>query len=376
MPDLPDRAGLFTEFVNEVLTRASARPTGRQITPEELFTDGSDVNLIGAGGSAMAEEIIRQLGRCLADLTLDGASGEALDRWAADRYDTEVVRKTASFASVQLSFQRPNADFGPTTYAANSRVQTTGGILFELTTSVAFGENQVGPITANAQAVEAGLAGNVAANTITNFVTAPEDNTITVTNPQFAAGGDASESDAAFRERVRQAFTAQQRGTLGAIEFGALTVPGVREATAVETINGSGAPTGEVFVFVADANGQANQSLTDQVVAALEEFRSAGILVTVVGATPIFQTIIYQLQFEANVDSAIAFDQVRQVTVARVSQLNPNETLFRSLLVEAAASVDGVIVPDNAIVLPVGDVVPVAGSGQVIRTRADLITNQ
>lgn len=375
MPDFPTRTELFNIFASEVLARASTRPTGRQITPEELFTDGSDVNLIGAGGSAMAEEVVRQLGRCTADLTLDGAVGAALDRWVADRYSTELVRKAASAALVQLNFQRPNADGGAFTYAAGSRVQTEGGIQFELTTGAVFGATDVGPIVANARAVEAGLAGNVAANTITRFITAPDDNSLTVTNPVFASGGDATETDAAFRERARQFFSAQQRGTLAAIEFGALTVPGVRQATAIEALGTNGLVTGQVFLFIADANAQGNQSLVDQVLLALLEFRCGGIIVDVVAATPVFQTITYQLQFETNIDSVLAFDQVRQVTVARVGELAPNETLRRSLLFEAARSVAGVIVPDNAVVVPAGDVVPPAGSGQVIRTRADLVTN-
>ena len=375
MPELPTRTELFNIFASEVLERASARPTGRQITPEEIFTDGSDVNLIGAGGSAMAEEIIRQLTRCTADLTLDGASGPALDRWVADRYSTEIVRKTATPSLVQLAFQRPNADFGAFTYPALSRAQTEGGIQFETTTAAVFGATEVGPVVANARAVEAGLAGNVAAGTINRFITQPQDNTTTVTNPNFASGGDATETDAAFRERARQFFSAQQRGTLAAIEFGALTVPGVRQATAIETLGEGGLPTGQVFLFVADANAQANESLVAQVEQALLEFRCGGIIVTVIGATPIFQDIQYQLQFETNIDSVLAFDQVRQVTVARVGELAPEEPLLRSLLFEAARSVAGVIVPSNGVLEPVGDVIPAPGSGEVIRTTLDRVTN-
>lgn len=375
MPDLPNRTELFNIYADEVLSRAAGRPTGRQITSEEVFTAGSDVNLIGAAGSAMGEEVVRQLGRSNAARSLDGAVGDELDRWAADRYGVDVPRKGAAPALVTLSFSRPSAGAGAFTYPVGARVQTPGGVQFELTTSAPFGALATGPVTATARAVEAGPAGNVAAGTITSFVTNPADQTLTVTNPAFAAGGDETEADDVYRERVRRFFAARVRGTLPAIEFGALTVPGVRQAVAVEETTPTGALTGGVTLYIADVNAQANQTLVTAVQLALLEWRCGGIPVDVVGAVPVFQTITYQLDFEANVDTVLAFEQVRQVTVARVNQLEPNEPLHRALLFEAARSIEGVIVPADGVAVPAGDVIPTAGSGQVFRTRADLVTN-
>jgi len=372
MPDLPNRVQLFNVFADELLVRAEGRQNGRRITAQEVFTEGSDINLLGAGASAMAEEVVRQLGRGLQALTLDGAQGPELDRWCSDRYSGEVVRKTAAPALVKLQLARPNFTAGAGSYPAGSRVQTQGGIQFVTLTTGSFGATSLGPVTVEARAVNAGSSGNVPAGAIASFVTQPFDASMTVTNPSFASGGDETELDASLRARARLFFVAARRGTLGAVEFGALTVPGVRQATAEEEVDGGGWLTGRVYLYIADANGQANASLVAAVTAAVRAYRGAGLPVSTIGASPVFLPIVLQLSYSANVDSSVAFERVRTVVLGQVNQTRPNLTLYRSLISSAARSVPGVIVGDGAVVAPAGDVVP--STGQVIRTRLDLIT--
>ena len=371
MPDLPTRPELFDVFANELLTRAEAQPYAQRLSAEQIYTEGSDINLIGAGASVMAEEVMRQLGSEINDLTLDGASGEALDRWVSDRYSTEIVRKTASPSVGVLQFSRSSVAAGAVTFLAGSVVRNSGGTRFKTLADVAFGPADLGPFTANAQAVEAGTSGNVPANTITSFVTAPTDATIMVTNPAIFAGGSATETDEVFRARARLFWQQARRGTLGAIEFGALTVPGVAQATAEEQLSTLGVPNGFVNLYIADSNGQSNTSLNELVEIALLEYRAGGIVPSIVGSVPTYVAINLSLSYSSGVDSAAAFASVRSTVVARVNALAPGETLRTSLLVEAARSIDGVIVSDSAIVLPAGDVVPEAG--ELLRTRADLV---
>lgn len=375
MPDVLSRSDLFNTFAAEVLARAQARSTGRQVTAGEVFTPGSDINLIGAGGSAMGEEVIRQLVRGLRATSSSGSQGAEKDRWAADRYGSAVVRKTASAARVHVALARPTGTFGAFTYPSGSKVSTPGGIEYETQAAGVFAGASVGPITVEVRAVNAGLAGNVAANTITTKVTPSADPTMTVTNPEPAAGGDASETDAAFQARVDAYFATLARGTLAAVVFGALTVPGIRQATVIEERTESGVLTGRMYLYIADANGQANRAIAAVVELALREYRCGGIPVVVVGGIPTFVAITYSLQFETGIDTIAAFDAVRSATVARVNQTAPQATLQRSLLFEIARSVRGVIVNANAVTAPAGDVVPTPGSGQTIRTTTDLVTN-
>lgn len=372
MPDLPTRAQLFEVAADDLLTRAEIRPVGRRITAEQVYTPGSDVNILLGATSAMGEEVVRQLGGGISDLTLDGATGLALDRYIADRYSPYIVRLTASPAYVPLTLTRTSVAAGAVTQLTGSVVRTEGGVRFELREDAAFGAASLGPVEVEARAVEAGTSGNVAVGTVTSFVTAKVDSTLLVTNLEPGAGGDDSESDERLRARARAWWVNARRGTLGAIENGALTVEGVRQAYAEELLaQPANVPNGFVSVYIADANGQSNSLLNAAVELALLEYACGGIVPTVYGATPVYQQVELDLSYKATIDTTAAWSNVRAAVIAAVNSLRPGETLEISSIIEAAKGVTGVIVYDDAVVTPTGDVVPT--SGQVLRTRTDLV---
>jgi hypothetical protein len=149
----------------------------------------------------------------------------------------------------------------------------------------------------------------------------------------------------------------------------------VESATSVEILGNETPvplPTGDVLLYIADAQGRGNAQLTAAVLNALREFRAGGNPVTVISSTPRFEPIDYQIAFAAGTDTRAAANQLKALTVAAVNLLAPQETLLRSLLFALARSIPGAIVPAGAIVTPAGDVVP--NSGQVIKTRLDLVT--
>lgn len=372
MPDLPTRLDYFNIGADEVLNRAQARPADQRISPSEVFTEGSDINIVIASSSAMADEATRYLAVSQEELFFDSAEGEALERLVADRLSPEIRKKQASPAVATLSFSRTQGTFPPETFDVGRTFKTDGGVEFELTAAVSLPLGATGPITGLAQAVIAGISGNVDQNTIVIFSQLPTDVNIQVTNPQVAAGGDSTESDPRFRARAKDFFRTARRGIRAAIEFGALTVRGVRQAVAIEELDSQGIPTGRVALYIADANGQANNALVQAVLGALLEYRGCGVYVDVVASLPVFVPIRYNLRFAAGIDSTLAFAQVQNAAVAAVNSLRPNQTLEVSLLTAVARSVPGVIVLDDAVVTPVGDLVPSAG--QVIRTRPDLVT--
>ena len=368
MGDFPTRAELFQTGADELFARSEERPPGTRVSPEEVFTAGSDINMILAAASAMGEEVVARTARRFAAFFLRSAERADLDRLVSDRYSPTLARLEASAAIVDLVFTS-SAGAAAKTFDVDTRIRTPQAVEFR--TLVAGGiAAGGGVVTIRAQAVETGPAGNVLDGTITQLVSPDPD--VSVTNPEKAAGGDDIESDRRLRERARSFLANVRRGTLGAIEFGARTVPGVRLATAVENVDSNGDPTGRVSLFISDAAGAGNATLAQLVREALVEYRAAGIIVDVFAATPRFEAITYRLRFETGVDSTIAFDAVRARTLASVNALAPQKTLERALLFSSAKSIDGVIVLDDAVHVPVGDIVPAAG--EVIRTRIDLIT--
>lgn len=372
MPDLPTRADYFDIGGDEVLIRGAARPVNQRISPSEVLTEGSDINVIIASASAMAEEVTRQLALRIAALFLDSAANEDLDRLVGDRFSPTIVRKAATPAVGEVTFARSAGPLAAVVIPAGTVLRNIDGVEFETTALASLAAASTGPVTTTVRARQAGIQGNVGAGAINEFSVPSPDPNLLVANAEPTAGGDETETDARLRARARDFFRTARRGTVAAIEFGALTVPGVRQATAVEELDSLGIPTGRVALYVADALGQANAALVSAVVSALLEFRAAGVFVDVSSAIPIFTPIVFNLRFEAGVDTTAAFAQVRSSTVAAVNALRPTARLEVSLLFGAARSVPGVIVLDDAVVAPVGDLVPSAG--QVIRTRADLVT--
>lgn len=372
MADLPSRTDLFEVGAAEIASRSAARPVNQRISASEVFTEGSDINVVTASASAMGEEVVRQLCLEIAALYLDTAEGEALDRLVADRFSPTIVRKEATPAVVTLQFSRSSGALPAETFPAESRYRTANGIEFTTSLAASLPAGSYGPVTVTATCVDTGQAGNVAANTITQFNTPPADPAIVVTNPEPAAGGDDPETDARLRQRARDFYNAARRGTVAAIEFGALTVAGVRLASVTEEVDQNGDETGRVSLAISDAQGQGNAALAAAVRGALLEYRAAGVVVDVIAAVPVYQAIALRLRFRTGVDPAVAFASVQQAVLASVNSLAPGATLPVSLITAAARQVQGVIVLDDAVQTPVGDVVP--AQNEVIRTTLALIT--
>lgn len=371
---LPTREDYFQVGARTVFSRAQLRAKPTRLSPQAVFTQGTDINIIIAACSAMADEATRHLGLRIAALYLDSAEGEDLDRLVADRFSPTVARKQAAQAVVPLTFSRsiPPSSGASITYAVGRKLKTANGIQFELVEAASLALNSSGPVTVRAVASLAGEVGNVAAGAITGFVDSSADATVLVTNLEPAAGGTDVETDASLRERARSFFLAARRGILSAIEFGALTVSGIVSAVGEELIGPDGYPNGYVRLYIADKNGQANSVLAEAVRLVLRDYRGAGVPVVVVVSSPQFESVAYTVGFTTGVDQQRAIQQLKTLTVTAMSALAPNETLRTSMLMALARSVPGVVVGNGAIASPLGDIFP--DQGRTIRTTFDRVT--
>jgi uncharacterized phage protein gp47/JayE len=315
----------------------------------------SDVHLGLA--AALGEEVAR-IAVALHLRTFFGtATGEDLDKLASDHFGLARQAGAASVGSVR--FSRPTAAFGPVLIPAGTLLETADGTRFVLISEPLLTGTQ---IDAQARAEVVGEAGNIEASSIITIVSALADPSIIVTNLAEFSGGIGAESDAAFRARIVDYVRTLRRGTVLALEVGALSVAGVVAASVDESAY---PPT----VYIADVTGSANPELAEAVAAELENWRAAGVQVNVVGATVVFQNLTLSLSFYAGFDSTRSRDAVREAVVTLVNGLSIGGKLFRSQVVAAALGVDGI---QNAVVTnPAGDVVPTAN--QVIRTEPDRV---
>jgi hypothetical protein len=173
---------------------------------------------------------------------------------------------------------------------------------------------------------------------------------------------------------------------LAAIENGALTVPGVVKATAIEVLDSRGRPGRWVQLLVADrftdALVQLNttspaydaqaQTLARAVFFALANFRCGGIFVQVIVARVVLLQVRLDLTFSADVDPIETSENARAVIVNFINELNPGDSFVPEDAIVALGSVNGLIITGNEIAVPNGTVVPRAM--QVLRSNFDLVT--
>jgi len=364
--DLPSRADLQGIARDVVLTRAT------RIDPAQVDIEGSDVNLVVGISSILAGQVMNQLAYRSAALTLDGSDGEDLDRYAYDRY--QLTRKGASAALGTQRIFRASAAAGAGSIPTGTKLATLTGVAYITTTTASLGAADL-TTTATVRAVQAGKASQVSAGQISRFSAAGTlfDRTLQATNDAATAGGEDAEDDETFRNRIRAFWRSARRGILAAIEFGAMMVPGVVSAQAVEVLSPDGTAARLVQLFIADSTGVASDALAAQVRISLGDFRAGGIQVLVSPSLPQLVSVTLDLTFRANVDTATLTDQIKAAVVAFINSLPVNGPMHRAELFSVLQRFagDGLVVNDQTLVLPTGDLVP--ATGQTIRTTPALV---
>ncbi len=364
--ELPTRIDLFAIGRRYITSRA------KRLDASQVDVAGSDANLVVGAGSYMAAAVVSQQAAQVGATLLGSSEGDDLDRVIYDRYD-RLPRKGASAAVVTVTISR-EAPGSAGTVAVGAKIATLGGIEYVLTTAAVFDTSSTA-VTARAKAVLAGAAYKVRADELVKFSATPFDPALTVTNEDASAGGEDAETDAVYIERARQSWTAAARGTLGAVVFGALTVPGVVSASAEDVLDVEGLPAGAVRLYIADSRGVGNAALADAVRVALNEYRCGGVYVDIAASRPQLVSIRLSLVFRAGVDTLAVGEQVRNAVIGFVNSLGVGKPLLRNDLGSVLARFRsvGLIPTEGSIAEPIGDLYPAVG--YTIRTSSELVTS-
>lgn len=380
MPDFPTFTDLFRVARDEVLARNG------KISRDAVEREGMDVNILVAAACAAGDEVVGQVASVEASLFLDSASGTDLARLVFDRYGLVPKPASASLGTVQFSTINPTG--AAFTIPTGILLSTPDGIQFITTESVIFPNASLGPIACAVRSTLAGGNQNVKAGQINSIITqitsAPPD--LRVTNPFATAGGDEPETDDSLRDRARKFFTTVRRGTLGALEEAALSVPGVRKASAFEGVDALGRPARFVQLIVTDSFTEQfvtydvippryqvqSQLLSTIVFNALSDVRPAGVFVQVLVANVILQSFQLSLTFTAGSDVQDAALRARSAIVNYVNQLSPGDPIVINDALQVLSLVQGLALSGNNIISPVGDVV--TKPLQVLRTSLGLVS--
>lgn len=341
---------------------AIAGTPGIRLSPALVDVPGSDLNVVVGMFSVLAENVAARGAKGQRGAFAELARGSQLDQLISDRTGSRILRFGANPATVDLVLGRPTPGSStPGTFAASSVVTTASGVQFATETDAVFGGFTTTAYVA-AKALVAGVDGNVGAGEIVGFGTSPFDSHLTVTNPAPAAGGLDTEDDIPFLGRYLAFFPTLSRGTLGAIEFGAMQVPGIAVATASESLNPSNSmPAAFVQLVIGDLNGNATSDMVTAVASSLLGYRSLGIPVSVLIGQVAYQAVQWAPAFTSGTSEALAIQRLTAVTVAVAQYLPPGPgrgTLYRAKLITAAQQIPGLIISDSSLRLPAGDVVP------------------
>lgn len=325
----------------DVYLAARAEALARR--PSARIEPGTRYDMIMAGIAAAVDLLIGFDADRIKATYVDGAVGADLTILADDHFG--ITRFAAVKATGQVTFTRPSPTVSTYSIPAGSVVATErdaqGNEVRFVTTAPANWASLVGGTqTVAAEAEVAGVAGNVAANTITRVITFQSE-TITVNNALVFVGGSAQETDAALRERIRGFSQTIRRGTFAALEYGALQVAGVAKATAVED------STGRATVYVTDEDGNSNPTMVAAVTTELLTWRACGALVAVIGGTLLPVDVNVTLTVRAGANVAQLLTSVQAAIETRMDQLEIGETVYRTAIVQAIRNVDVNIVEAN-----------------------------
>ena len=361
MPVAPSFDDLIGQFEAEALAQRASLS----------FNDGDVTEAQAHGAAAMGDACIRFNVQAFKDTFIDGAKKDALTALVDDHLN--IQRQPATSAQAAVTFTRTGAGAGDT-YPAGSVVGSAfdsagNTVLFTVDANIVFPGGSNGPIAGTVTAQVAGRAGNVAAGAITRIVDTPPTAlaSLAVTNAALAAGGNDEETDEELRVRARNFWTTLRRGTLGALEFGALQVASVRISHATEDDD-----TGIVTLVVTDSDGNSTAQMVADVTLEIENWRAAGSLVNIVGGTALIVDITGTLVVDDGVDASVLGPLCEDAIEGRMNKQRQGEVLYLDSVKAAAIAVD----PDaiDALVLsdPLADVTPTAF--QVVRPGTITIT--
>lgn len=360
MPVAPSFDDLLGQFQAEALAQNNLL----------AFNDGDVTEAQAHGAGAMGDAAIRFTVQAFKETWLDGAKGDALTALVDDHLN--IQRQPATAAQATASFSRPTGAAGGGTllagYVVGSEFDAAGNtVLYTTQTDVVFVGAALGPLTATVTAQVLGRAGNVAIGAINRMVDSKFDNSIVVTNPAVAAGGNEEESDPELRVRARLFWQTLRRGTLAALEFGALEVPTVRTVKATEDLS-----TGLVVVVVADSDGASTAQMVSDAEAELELWRAAGCSVTVLGGTQLLVDVTGVLVVNDGVDAAALAPLAVSAIEARLRKQRQGELLYLDSIKAAGIAIDPDAIDALVLSLPAANVTPTIT--QTIRPGAITIT--
>ena len=259
-----------------------------------LLEGGFSQDIIGSVAYELANIYDTEINNIMDRVFVETATGEDLDKVGADY---GVTRRQSSASIVYLEIT------GVQGATVNQNVKATyNNLVFTVQEYKVIGSS--GSVTVKAQCDTTGSIGNVAANTITEFVGTYSGLT-SVNNPLAAYDGFDTETDSDYRARIKL-YLAEDAVNCNEAQYKlwALEVTGVKTAV-IKDASTMGA--GNVGVYISSTTGTVSQELINAVKAYIEEkqFINANLIVGALTSISINTVATITLKTGATIESVI-----------------------------------------------------------------------
>ena len=311
------------------------------------ISDDSVLNGIAYGCAKVGQRLLVNQGIVEGHLFPDTAYGQYLDNIASIR---GVSPRFGACGST--TYVRVIAEPGTSYIMGVQKFISTSGVTFELEESKTVDENGFAYI--KVKSTQVGTSTNVDPVSI-NKVSPKPNGHISVTNEYAATGGMDAESDALFRQRIKNSVNALSRGTIAFIEQVFMKI----NPRVLRVFKGGIASNGKMNLIICSTNGASfSQNEFDLMISRSEEYLSLyDILREVNGYVLNLVNVDWQyvdVSFRVELDPSYDVDVVRKNIQIQMNKLfdyrfwNQGDRIEWDDLLQVAKNTEGVrYIPDN-----------------------------
>lgn len=311
------------------------------------ISDDSVLNGIAYGCAKVGQRLLVNQGIVEGHLFPDTAYGQYLDNIASIR---GVSPRFGACGST--TYVRVIAEPGTSYIQGVQKFTSTSGVTFELEESKTVDENGFAYI--KVKSTQVGTSANVDPVSI-NKVSPKPNGHISVTNEYAATGGMDTESDALFRQRIKNSVNALSRGTIAFIEQVFMKI----NPRVLRVFKGGITSNGKMNLIICSTNGASfSQNEFDLMISRSEEYLSLyDILREVSGYALNLVNVEWQyvdVSFRVELDPSYDVDVVRKNIQIQMNKLfdyrfwNQGDRIEWDDLLQVAKNTEGVrYIPDN-----------------------------
>ena len=311
------------------------------------ISDDSVLNGIAYGCAKVGQRLLVNQGIVEGHLFPDTAYGQYLDNIASIR---GVSPRFGACGST--TYVRVIAEPGTSYVMGVQKFTSTSGVTFELEESKTVDKNGFAYI--KVKSTQVGTSTNVDPVSI-NKVSPKPNGHISVTNEYAATGGMDAESDALFRQRIKNSVNALSRGTIAFIEQVFMKI----NPRVLRVFKGGITSNGKINLIICSTNGASfNQNEFDLMISRSEEYLSLhDILREVNGYALNLVNVDWQyvdVSFRVELDPSYDVDVVRKNIQIQMNKLfdyrfwNQGDRIEWDDLLQVAKNTEGVrYIPDN-----------------------------